>query len=471
MPPSSRSSRFSLPLLSQQPVHSTVRRPLVLVALDWTRDKDPRVPLGHASLLAALKRAQVPVQGLEFSVNLDEFALDTIALEIERAIASLSARGEVDVGIGAYVWNEPYLRPLMTTLRQRGFRGRFVLGGPQVSYQGIGLEALYPEANVFVRGYGEQALVAVQQTNRHDDIDGVHWAGQPDRVKRTEVDLERIPSPFLDGSVDVRRHRRFHRWETQRGCPFRCSFCQHREVGARLRRRDLNRERIEDEIRLFCAAGVQDIAVLDPIFNTGERATRILDSFRREGFKGRLSLQCRFEYLERFPGFLEACEGLNVRLEFGLQTTHEREGRAIKRVNDLARVDRAIRELHRRTINFEVSLIFGLPEQTLESFQASVDYCLRHKVPTIKAFPLMLLRGTPLDQERERWDLVENDDPIPAVIGSSRFDANDWAWMNAISLALAKTEGAHPPNVTELMKSVNGEQGDTARWSPPRSVA
>mgnify|MGYP004199433693 CR=1 FL=1 len=46
-------------------------RRVILVDLYWTRDKDPRVPLGHASLLTALrhehrivlKRLEVPVRG------------------------------------------------------------------------------------------------------------------------------------------------------------------------------------------------------------------------------------------------------------------------------------------------------------------------------------------------------------------------------------------------------------------------
>ena len=45
-------------------------RRLILVDLSWTRDKDPRVPLGHASLLASLgANADIEVRSLVFSVN------------------------------------------------------------------------------------------------------------------------------------------------------------------------------------------------------------------------------------------------------------------------------------------------------------------------------------------------------------------------------------------------------------------
>ena len=35
--------------------HTAEQRRIVLVDLFWTRDKDPRVPLGHAALLSALR--------------------------------------------------------------------------------------------------------------------------------------------------------------------------------------------------------------------------------------------------------------------------------------------------------------------------------------------------------------------------------------------------------------------------------
>lgn len=44
-------------------------RRVVLVDFYWTRDKDPRVPLGHASLLAALRADGVEVRSVVIAVN------------------------------------------------------------------------------------------------------------------------------------------------------------------------------------------------------------------------------------------------------------------------------------------------------------------------------------------------------------------------------------------------------------------
>ena len=176
---------------------------------------------------------------------------------------------------------------------------------------------------------------------------------------------------------------------------------------------------------------MRDIAVLDPIFHTNPAAVDILRQFGEAGFGGRISLQSRFELID--DDFLDACAGLDVRLEFGLQTVQRAEMRAVGRMNDLLKADAVIGALHRRGIPFEVSLIYGLPEQTLASFKASVRWCQERAVPTLKAFPLMLLRGTGLDRDRARWGLVESADDVPVVVRSSSFSRSDWEAMRSVA--------------------------------------
>ena len=151
------------------------------------------------------------------------------------------------------------------------------------------------------------------------------------------------------------------------------------------------------------------------------------------------------------------------------ETIHAAEGTAIDRKNQIEKVDQALAEVRRRAIPHEVSLIFGLPEQTLDSFLASVRWCLERRVPVIKAFPLMLLRGTPLERARHRWSLRERGASMPVVVASNSFDEHDWAQMARISEALAETEGAHPADVAELLRLATSCVPDLGRWqsAPP----
>lgn len=438
-------------------------RTLNLVDLYWTRDKDPRVPLGHASLLSSL--GQVPgVNVRSIAAPVNPAAIDPRELAERVHAAAAGPPEEMDVAVGTYVWAEELVRELLSRLRRRGFRGRIILGGPQISYAGPGLEALYPEADAFVRGYGEEALARISRTSGRPPVPGVHYAGEDDRCEQATVDLEAIPSPWLTGLVPIDREQ-FIRWETQRGCPFRCAFCQHREPGARLKRRRLARSRVFDEIALFCRHHVREIAVLDPIFNAGAWGTEVLRSFADSGFRGRLSLQCRAELVT--SEFLDAAQMLDTRLEFGLQTIHPKEAAAVDRLNDMEKVDRALAEVRQRAIRHEVSLIFGLPEQTVDSFLASVRWCLERRVPVIKAFPLMLLRGTPLERARHRWGLRERGRSMPIVVAANSFDERDWARMACVAEALAVTEGMHPVNLDGLLRLAASRVPDLGRWQAP----
>jgi radical SAM superfamily enzyme YgiQ (UPF0313 family) len=418
---------------------------IVLVDLPWQRPKDPKMSMGHASLVAALQaRSNVDLKSVVIPANTPKQDANALAARILEHAAGAS---RVDIGIGVYVWNERLVRLLLAALRTKGFRGRIILGGPQISYSRQGLEVLHPEADVFVRGYGEEALCElVQHPGRL--VEGVHFAGALDMCSHAAIAPASLPSPWLSG-VDSPFQQQFVRWETQRGCPMRCSFCQHKEAGC-LRHRALARDRILAEVDYLCAAGVSEVAVIDPIFNLAPHAVEVLERFAARGFQGRLSLQCWAERID--DRFLNAAEKLEATLELGLQTIHRREAEAVRRPVNLNRIAQALARVRRRGINHEVSIIFGLPEQTLDSFIDTVAWCLDMKVPVIKAFPLMLLRGTALDQERHRWDLVESDDSIPVVVQSNTFNRRQWGLMRRISLALQRTERAHPdlPELLEL---------------------
>lgn len=437
-------------------------RRVVLVDFYWTRDKDPRVPLGHASILAALRAVPgLDVRSVIVAVNAGRMDPDAVARRIFAETTGLPA-ASVDVAIGVYVWGEALVRRALHRLRAWGFAGRIVLGGPQISYSGPGLEALYPRADAFVRGYGEEVLAALAESPDRIALAGVHWAGDLDRQLQASVDLERLPSPWLTGAIDA-RGQAFVRWETQRGCPFRCAFCQHREAGARLKHRALGLPRVEAEIDLFCASGVRDIAVLDPIFNMAPHAVGVLRRFAERGYTGRLSLQCRAETTD--GAFLDAAAALDVQLEFGLQTIHEVEGRAIERRNHIGRVDAALAGARARGIRHEVTLIFGLPLQTVASFEQTVAWCLAREVPILRAFPLMLLRGTPLDRDRARWGLIDSGGDMPMVVRSDTFDEADWREMARLSEALKRTEGRHPTTIEALRAIADDLEPEIGRWA------
>ena len=412
-------------------------RPAVLVSLDWIRPGDPRFGLGTASIASALHDAGVKVRIVSDAVNRPGFRADAFFATVVDAVDAAGA--ETLVGIGAFVWCEHEVQRLLPMLKDRA---DIVLGGPQISYTARGeLEPLYPSATCFVRGHGEAAMVALATGSAENGVCGLHVARTEDFAQRADYPLERLPSPHLDGTSPVGP---FVRWETQRGCQFRCTFCQHRQPGERLRRSELDTNRLHAEIEAFRSAGTKRIAVLDPIFNMNrKRAIELLGAMRRIGLTAELSLQCRFELTDN--AFLDALEGLDARLEFGLQTIHEDEARAVGRPNRMDVVADVVANLNDRRIPYEISLIYGLPLQTLDRFRASVEWCLDRGVPRVRAWPLMLLRGTGLHDQRSRWGYVESEaERIPIVVESHSFSREDHSEMARIAASLElpdNTEG------------------------------
>jgi hypothetical protein len=125
---------------------------------------------------------------------------------------------------------------------------------------------------------------------------------------------------------------------------------------------------------------------------------------------------------------------------------------------------RPARELDARA---EGGGVAGGPAQVLPRPAAArrVAWCLERQIPVIKAFPLMLLRGTELERSRAQWDLQESDELIPMVVSSRTFSSEEHAAMGRIAEALVETEGAHPRSIEELC---GGWAGPLARmrWTP-----
>ena len=189
-------------------------------------------------------------------------------------------------------------------------------------------------------------------------------------------------------------------------------------------------------MRAFHEAGVKRVAVLDPIFNTdARRAAGLLNDIEQMGNSAHWSLQCRFEFINE--RFLDAVAPLNATLEFGLQSVHRDESLAVGRPNNIGKIEAVIENLNARRIPYEVSLIYGLPLQTLDSFRASIDWLLQRGVPRIRAWPLMLLRGTALYDQREQWGFAESiDRRIPIVVESSSFSREEHTEMAHIANSL-----------------------------------
>lgn len=408
---------------------------ILIISFDLIREGESKTSLAIGSINSYLKsdkRYGIEFELANLSLNMFNLSKNSKVKDFREKLSAYNFQKIDYVAISAYVWNEFLLNDLIKYLRKEfGFSGKVILGGYQISYSSNPGEE-YPDAQYFISGHAEKALLdIVTGEEKNSKIRGI-------------VDFKKIQSPYLSGEVTTYYKQEKVRLETKRGCPYRCSFCAHRDLTFnKIYKHDL--DKVFEEIAFFKEKEVQKINIIDPIFNAGNDYLTVMEEMNRVNISSLISVQARFETIQGEKGdkFLDLCEKLNFNLEFGLQTAIEEESMVINRKNNPEKIKEVMKKLKERQIDYEISLIYGLPLQTVSSFQESIEFSLNHGCKVLTAFPLMLLKGTELYQQKEKFSLIEQkigDYNIPVVTQSNTYSEKDWYEMKAIAENLQVNE-------------------------------
>jgi len=218
--------------------------------------------------------------------------------------------------------------------------------------------------------------------------------------------------------------------ETKRGCPYSCRFCQHSSGEKSV---EFSLSRVGQAIDQIVTKRAARVHVVDPVFNMPKSTyPDVLELFRCAGYSGTISLETRAE-LEP-DKLLAACSNLNVLLEVGLQTVAPEELRSIGRDNNMQALKYLAKLCHSHGVRFTLSVIYGLPHQTPETFRRTLDFALQLKpFGPVKAYPLALLPGSELELQRQEHGFETNHDPVPLVTSSRYFTHEQWLEMRAMA--------------------------------------
>lgn len=325
------------------------------------------------------------------------------------------------IALGCYVWNTEIIEPLIQQIKDKGFKGNIILGGYQIHE--LTCKSLYPNGDIYLPNYAEVSLPnAFMQDKLANKL-----------ILTDKVDFNLLQSPYLDGSILLEKDQAMIHWETRRGCYYKCTFCAHRD----LKNNEVYSfplERIKQELKFFKNKNVKKINILDPIFRSEDRSYKILEYAIELELKSKLVFQVRFENIS--DRLLELFCQLNIHLEFGLQTAIKAESEKINRRNNMNKISSIIDQLQNKNISFEVSLIYGLPTQTFESFSKSITFLQEKGITEIKAFPLMILEGTKLFEDKKLFGIKEDyidESRILHVIESDSFTNKEWRKMQALA--------------------------------------
>jgi len=376
-------------------------------------------------------------------VRILEFGPDTAVDEMVREV--LATEPGV-VGLSCYVWNIKNLLEAARQVKENRPDVKIVLGGPEVGPVAVDVLRRHPEVDVIVKSEGEIPLPEVLHawSARHslDQVKGICFRDGDALVETDDApvvnDLDQIPSPHVRRYADYQG--RVICLETQRGCVFRCSFCfYNKDFSLRNRRFDL--DRVKEEILFWLDQDVQELYLMDPVFNlNAERARDICRFVARHNHRAvPLHAEIWAEFVDDEMARLMRAANFQF-LEVGLQTTDTTALATAERRLKLQRFVDGVAHLKRHKLKFELQLIYGLPGETRSSFRQSLNFAMSLDPHELAVFPLMVLPGTELWRKADALKVAFDPDPPYFAQSHLSMSADDFAYGRRVTAACARLQ-------------------------------
>ena len=415
---------------------------IILVTYDQHRRDYPYTSYSVASILATLKHYDISASHYSFDIN--KFAKtaegNTPFEFIEETDSIINYLKKFDcIALGITRWSEPFAYMLIKRLED--YKGKIVVGGYEITSMDKrnDLSIYNIRIDHYIKGYAEKALVKLMKGEYEEDA---RWIDE-------ELDIDYLFSPYDKGILNTTSRKIY--WETKRGCEFGCGFCEW--GNAMIGRLELKKEFIKRDIEIFSKSNIEEINILDATFNVGNEYICILDDLLKKT-TAKITFQARFETLK--PKFLHFCSMHKDRLhlEFGLQTIHKNEMMVIGRINNINKIQESLRQLNQLNIDYEVSIIYAIPGQTISSFIDTIEFLRREGCQNIKAYPLQVPRNSELERKKIEYKLTFNEDKfhVASVDSSSSFTKEERFEMDCIAFSLAHEERIDIIPMIELQK-------------------
>lgn len=302
-------------------------------------------------------------------------------------------------------------------------------------------------ADVAARGEGEtttaELLAALTWVGDRPDLGALHdvaglsFRGVDGTIVRTadrerSAELDELPSPYLTGEFGAVEGHEGASLETNRGCPYGCTFCDW--GSATLSRvRSFGLDRVEAEMRWLAERGIHDWTIADANFGIFKRdvqvAELVVEMKREHGVPDSLAFclaKNTTRHLVQIVDLLTEA-GIGCYCSLSLQTRDEATLAAVDRTNIKTDHYSALAaDFRQRGLPLIADLMLGLPGQTVESYRDDLQFLLdREMLP--RTWPTQVLPNAPLNDPsyRERFGLEVSDGLLVAAASFTREDRDE----------------------------------------------
>lgn len=312
-----------------------------------------------------------------------------------------------------YIWNENYNQLAAKAIKQRYPDCVIIFGGPQVNEDGdtFLLNNSFVDAVVINEGEVSVENLLLDYYNK-GHVDKIY--NKPPRVK-----LPGKPSPYLDSDLLQRviDQNPGTKWattlETNRGCPFSCSFCDWGSLTqSKITKFDL--DRVLQEIDWIANNGIDYIYIADAnfgVFYDRDRAVieRMIECKQRVGNPQNVNITWYKNSSERVFELATMLNnaGLNRGLTLSVQSMNPETLENIQRTNmesqDLGKMYTMCND---NGIEFYTEFILGLPYETKASWRKGIcDAVELGCHSALEIFPTEILRNSDLARQIDEHDM------------------------------------------------------------------
>ena len=223
-------------------------------------------------------------------------------------------------------------------------------------------------------------------------------------------DLDDIPSPYLTGLLDdfLADPDYCPIIETNRGCPYSCTFCNWGAMG-KSKSASFSMDRVIAELEYISEKNVSRSPFLyigDANFGLFARDVEIAEMLRRlkdeKGFPQNVYLYYAKNSSEKVVRIAGILKGMS-RISLSRQTQNDQVLENIKRSNISIDTFNQLSSLARELgVDSFVELIYTLPGESKDSFLTGVRNIMENDVDALHFFPAMLLHGSEMGTRKSR---------------------------------------------------------------------
>jgi len=291
------------------------------------------------------------------------------------------------VGFSLYVWNREYCYALAKEIKKINPNVIIIFGGPECPVTEKNVFKRLPFIDIFIKQEGEitfkkildnpfdlQLIKGIVINQNGKELD----TGDPIRIEN----LETIPSPYLTGVFDkIMKDNPDVQWnvtlETNRGCPFMCTFCDWGSLTYN-KIKKFNLENVFGEIEWFGKHKIGFMTIADANFGVFyERDSmivdKIIDTQNKYGYPEKYQMcwaknQKRevVELVKKMVSRGNNHSGLNI----ALQSLNEDVLEEIKRTNmEINNIEEVMHLCEKYNLPIYTELILGLPKETLDTWR------------------------------------------------------------------------------------------------------